>query len=133
VLMLQAEVAERIAAEPGQMSYLSVFVQYHAEVGVALRVPAAAFEPEPAVDSAVVVLRPRPATPLEPALEDALWRRVQAGFRERRKMLRNVLVRQLPYPSERVEGALAAAGIAGDRRPQTLAVGEWLRLREALG
>jgi 16S rRNA (adenine1518-N6/adenine1519-N6)-dimethyltransferase len=133
VLMLQAEVAERIAAEPGAMSYLSVFVQYHADVRIALRVAAAAFEPAPAVDSAVVVLRPWPSTPLVPGREDELWRLVQAGFRERRKMLHNVLSRQLPYPARQVESALAAAGIAGDRRPQTLAVDEWLRLLEAFG
>ena len=50
VLMVQREVAERIAAPPGKMSYLSVFVQYHARVRVAFRVPPEAFEPEPAVE-----------------------------------------------------------------------------------
>ena len=57
---------------------------------------------------------------------------VQAGFRERRKMLRNVLVRQLALPGVRVDAALAACGIDGERRPQTLSVGEWLALRAAL-
>ncbi len=50
VLMVQREVAERIAAPPGKMSYLSVFVQYHARVRIAFDVPAGAFEPEPAVE-----------------------------------------------------------------------------------
>ena len=58
---------------------------------------------------------------------------VQAGFRERRKMLHNVLARQLPLPGERLGAALAACGIDGERRAQTLSVGEWLALREALG
>ena len=58
---------------------------------------------------------------------------VQAGFRERRKMLHNVLRRQLPIEAARVDAALAAVGIAPDRRPQTLAVGEWIALVEALG
>jgi 16S rRNA (adenine1518-N6/adenine1519-N6)-dimethyltransferase len=58
---------------------------------------------------------------------------VQAAFRERRKMLHNVLSRQLPIEPARVDAALAAAGIAPDRRPQTVAVGEWLQLLEALG
>ena len=58
VLMVQREVAERIAAPPGKMSYLSVFVQYHARVRIAFHVPAAAFEPEPAVESAVIVVEP---------------------------------------------------------------------------
>ena len=135
VLMLQREVAERIAAPPGEMSYLSVFVQYHARARVAFRVPPEAFEPEPAVDSAVVVLEPYPADDRLPdaAAEDELWRLVQSAFRERRKMIHNVLARQLPIPPERVMKALSEAGIEPTRRPQTLGVGEWLRLREAIG
>jgi 16S rRNA (adenine1518-N6/adenine1519-N6)-dimethyltransferase len=134
VLMLQAEVAERIAAPPGQMSYLSVFVQYHATVRIALRVSREAFEPAPKVASAVVVIEPRERAESTSAEgEEALWRLAQAGFRERRKMLRNVLGRQLPIGQERVDAALAAAAIAGDRRPQTLAVEEWLRLANFLG
>ena len=132
--MVQREVAERIAAPPGKMSYLSVFVQYHAQVRIALRVPAAAFEPEPAVESAVIVVEPYAADDrLDPQSEDELWRLVQAAFRERRKMIHNVLVRQLPIDAGRVTAALDAAHIDPDRRPQTLAVGEWLALREALG
>ena len=139
VLMVQREVAERIGAPPGGTSYLSVFCQYHARVRIAALIPASAFEPAPAVESAVLVLEPwtdgDPAAPgrLAPADEDGLWRVVQAAFRERRKMLRNVLVRQLPVAPATVEGALAAAGIDGSRRPQTLAVEEWLRLVAALG
>ena len=134
VLMVQREVAERIAAPPGKMSYLSVFVQYHARVRVALRVPPAAFEPEPAVDSAVIVVEPFDVDDrLGPEDEEALWRLVQAGFRERRKMLHNVLARQLPVDAGRVAAALRASGIDPDRRPQTLAVGEWLALLEAIG
>jgi 16S rRNA (adenine1518-N6/adenine1519-N6)-dimethyltransferase len=134
VLMVQREVAERIAAPPGKMSYLSVFVQYHARVRVAFRVPAAAFEPEPAVESAVIVVEPYDADDrLDAATEDQLWRLVQAAFRERRKMIHNVLARQLPIEPARVAAALATAGIDPDRRPQTLAVGEWLALQAALG
>jgi 16S rRNA (adenine1518-N6/adenine1519-N6)-dimethyltransferase len=135
VLMVQREVAERIAAPPGRMSYLSVFVQYHGRVRVAFDVPPEAFEPEPAVASSVIVVEPFPDDDRLPdaAAEDELWRLVQAGFRERRKMLHNVLVRQLPLPAPRIVAALGEAGIDPDRRPQTLGVGEWLRLREALG
>jgi 16S rRNA (adenine1518-N6/adenine1519-N6)-dimethyltransferase len=134
VLMVQREVAERIAAAPGAMSYLSVFVQYHARARVALRVPAAAFEPAPAVESAVLVLEPYPADDrlADAAEEDDLWRVVQAAFRERRKMIHNVLVRQLGLSAEVVDDALDRASVARERRPQTLAVGEWLALREAL-
>lgn len=116
------------------MSYLSVFVQYHARARIAFRVPPTAFEPEPAVESAVIVVEPyAPDDRLDPAAEDALWRLVQAAFRERRKMLHNVLARQLPVDAGRVAAALASAGIDPDRRPQTLAVGEWLALADALG
>lgn len=134
VLMVQREVAERIAAPPGKMSYLSVFVQYHARVRIAFGVAAGAFEPEPAVESAVIVVEPYDADDrLDAGTEDELWRLVQAAFRERRKMIHNVLARQLPLDAGRVTAALAAARIEPDRRPQTLAVGEWLALREAVG
>lgn len=134
VLMVQWEVAERLAAPPGRMSYLSVFVQYHATVRIARRVPGEAFEPAPSVASAIIVLEPHlpGAAPSTPAAdEDALWTLVQTGFRERRKMIRNVLARQLRIGQEPVDAALGAAGIAGDRRPQTLAVGEWIELLRA--
>jgi 16S rRNA (adenine1518-N6/adenine1519-N6)-dimethyltransferase len=143
VLMVQAEVAERLAAAPGRMSYLSVFVQYHAAVRVALPVPPEAFEPAPKVSSAVIVLEPHPTLALPPAAEPWLWGLAQSGFRERRKMLRNVLARQLhagedgatgaPVGQAGVDVALERAGIAGDRRPQTLSVDDWLRLMAALG
>ncbi|MFL5769428.1 MAG: 16S rRNA (adenine(1518)-N(6)/adenine(1519)-N(6))-dimethyltransferase RsmA, partial [Chloroflexota bacterium] len=114
VLMVQREVAERIAAAPGQMSYLSVFVQYHARVRIAFVVRPSAFEPAPAVDSAVIVLEPYAIDDRlpDPDAEDRLWRLVQAAFRERRKMIHNVLVRQLPLEPSRVDAALEAAAIA---------------------
>ncbi len=136
VLMVQREVAERIAARPGAMSYLSVFVQYHAEPSLVRRVPAAAFEPAPAVESMVLALDVRPPDApgrLPPAMEDDLWRLVQAGFRERRKMLHNVLPRQLPIEPATIAAALAETGIDPDRRPQTLGVPEWIALLGALG
>ena len=134
ILMVQREVAERIAAAPGKMSYLSVFVQYHARVRIAFDVPAGAFEPEPAVESAIIVVEPYDADDrLDAEAEDEVWRLVQAAFRERRKMIHNVLARQLPVDAARVQAALGEVGIDPERRPQTLAVGEWLALREALG
>lgn len=134
VLMLQREVAQRVAAPPGQMSYLSVFVQYHAAVSVARIVPAEAFEPAPDVQSAVMVGVTAPRRLPSADAEDNLWRLVQAGFRERRKMLHNVLPRQLPSVGrERFDAALASLGISPDRRPQTLSVDEWLALAAVVG
>jgi 16S rRNA (adenine1518-N6/adenine1519-N6)-dimethyltransferase len=132
VLMLQREVAERIAAPPGHMSYLSVFVQYHADVRVAAVVPSRAFEPAPAVDSAILVGVTRPRS-LPEHDEEWLWRVVQSGFRERRKMLHNVLQRQLPDgANSRLGAALESTGIDGTRRPQTLSMPEWIALADAL-
>jgi len=137
VLMLQREVAERISAAPGDMSYLSVFVQFHAAVRIAFNVPRDAFEPAPEVESAVVEIVPRDPLGENPRLsaedEDGLWRVVQAGFRERRKKLHNVLARQLPLTGAQAQAALDATGIDGNRRAQTLSVDEWLALRIAIG
>ncbi|MEO6349991.1 MAG: 16S rRNA (adenine(1518)-N(6)/adenine(1519)-N(6))-dimethyltransferase RsmA [Candidatus Limnocylindrales bacterium] len=133
VLMVQREVAERIAAAPGDMSYLSVFVQYHADVRVARFVPASSFEPAPAVQSAILVGDTR-ARRLDEGGEERLFRLSQAGFRERRKMLHNVLPRQLPQiGGDRLRDALEDTGIDGNRRAQTLSVEDWMRLADAIG
>ncbi len=133
VLLVQLEVAERVASPPGGMSYLSAFVQNVASPEIVARVPAAAFEPAPEVDSAVLRLRRRadPAVPPGPEREP-FYRVVQAGFRQRRKQVHNGLVRELPVDREAVEAALAACGVTPDRRPQTLSVDEWACLTREL-
>ncbi|HSM38622.1 MAG TPA: 16S rRNA (adenine(1518)-N(6)/adenine(1519)-N(6))-dimethyltransferase RsmA [Candidatus Limnocylindrales bacterium] len=126
VLLVQLEVAERIAAPPGGMSYLSVFVQNVAEAELVARVPAEAFEPAPKVDSAVLRLRRRADPPIPPGDgRDPFYRIVQAGFRQRRKQLHNGLGRELPLPPGALDAALAACHIDPQRRPQTLSVDEW--------
>jgi 16S rRNA (adenine1518-N6/adenine1519-N6)-dimethyltransferase len=126
VLLVQLEVAERVAAPPGQMSYLSVFVQNVADAEVVARVPAEAFEPVPKVDSAVLRLRRRADPPIPPGDErEPFYRIVQAGFRQRRKQLHNGLGRELPLLPGTLEVALAACGVDPERRPQTLSVEEW--------
>lgn len=134
VVLVQLEVAQRVAAPPGQMSYLSAFVQNVATAEVVARVPAAAFEPAPAVDSAILRLRRRDA----PAVavgdgREPFYRVVQAGFRQRRKQVHNGLTRELPLEREQVEEALAACAVDPERRPQTLSVGEWACLTGQLG
>lgn len=133
VLMVQLEVAERLVAPPGAMSYLSVFTQYHATGRIVRRVPASSFEPAPEVESAIVVLEVHDRPVADPETEAWLWRVVQAGFRERRKMIHNVLPRQLPdlHP-ERLATALEETGIDPTRRPQTLTVQEWVALAARL-
>lgn len=126
VLLVQAEVAARVAAAPGQMSYLSVFVQNVAEAEIVGHVDAAAFEPAPEVDSAILRLRRR-ASPQIPvgAGREPFYRLVQAGFRQRRKQLHNALGRELPVPRTTLTEAFAACGIDSERRAQTLSLGEW--------
>ena len=134
VLLVQLEVADRVAAPPGQMSYLSVFAQNVASAEVVARVPADAFEPAPDVDSAVLRLRRRdePVVPVGEGREP-FYRIVQAGFRQRRKQVHNGLTRELPVDRDVVEAALAACGVDPERRPQTLSVDEWACLAADLG
>ena len=116
VLMVQREVAERIAAPPGKMSYLSVFVQYHARVRIAFTRPPGRLRAGAGRriggHRRRAVRRRRPPRPRR--AEDELWRLVQASFRERRKMIHNVLARQLPVDA----GAVAAALCRGRHRPR---------------
>ena len=134
VLLVQLEVAERVAAPPGRMSYLSVFAQNVATAEVVARVPADSFEPAPSVDSAVLRLRrrPQPVVPVGDGREP-FYRVVQAGFRQRRKQIHNGLSRELPVDREGVAEALAACGIDPERRPQTLSVDEWACLATSVG
>jgi 16S rRNA (adenine1518-N6/adenine1519-N6)-dimethyltransferase len=134
VLLVQLEVAERVAAPPGRMSYLSVFVQNIVDAEVVARVPAAAFEPAPSVDSAVLRLRRRESPAVPPGDgREPFYRVVQAGFRQRRKQVHNGLSRELPVDREAVEAALAVCGVTPDRRPQTLSIDEWVCLTGELG
>jgi 16S rRNA (adenine1518-N6/adenine1519-N6)-dimethyltransferase len=122
-LMFQREVAERIVAAPGTEAYgrLSVLVGWICESHIALRLPPAAFVPPPKVWSAVVVLRPLAVQP-EPVLFSAMERLTAAAFGQRRKMLRGAL---RPLGGEAL---LARAGIAPERRAETLSVAEFDRL-----
>lgn len=133
VVMVQREVAERIVARPPAMSVLAVAVQFYGAASLALRVSRGAFLPQPKVDSAVVrvLLHPRP--PLPEAEIAPFFRVVGAGFGQRRKQLLNSLAAGLDQPKPTLQAALAAAGIAPDRRAETLTVDEWLRLYRQLG
>jgi 16S rRNA (adenine1518-N6/adenine1519-N6)-dimethyltransferase len=126
VLLVQAEVATRVAAAPGQMSYLSIFVQNVADAEIVGHVDAAAFEPAPEVDSAILRLRRRPMPQIAVgAGREPFYRLVQAGFRQRRKQLHNALGRELPVPRTTLSDAFAACGIDSERRAQTLSLAEW--------
>jgi 16S rRNA (adenine1518-N6/adenine1519-N6)-dimethyltransferase len=126
-LMFQKEVAERIVAAPDTGAYgrLSVLAGWICESHIAVRLPPDAFVPPPKVWSAVVVLTPRPEQP-PPALFATMERLTAAAFGQRRKMLRGSL------KSLGGEVLLARAGIAGERRAETLSIAEFDRLARLL-
>ena len=136
VIMVQKEVARRIAASPGGKEYgiLSVVVQCFARVEKLFDVSAKSFIPPPKVTSSV--LRLDFTKPHEPAPRDEAFFRnvVRSAFGKRRKTLRNALLRasDLRVDAERLDAGLAAARIDPTRRPETLSIAEFLRLAEEL-
>jgi len=131
-LMLQKEVAERIAAPPGgrEYGYISVLVQFHLKPMVVFTVPPGAFSPPPKVDSAVITLKALD-TPNRVLSEDVLIRLIKAAFSQRRKTLRNSL-KQLSIPQEKMASILISTGIDPGRRAETLSVEEFCRLADYL-
>ncbi|MBI2798591.1 ribosomal RNA small subunit methyltransferase A [Candidatus Saccharibacteria bacterium] len=126
-LLIQEEVAERIVAKPGQMSILSVSVQYYATAHIVRAVSRELFQPVPNVDSAIIqiVRRPKPAFTAD---TKKLFRLVKAGFGEKRKMLRNSLSGGLQLPTNEVESLLEQAKLKPTARAQELSLDEWRRL-----
>ena len=136
VLLVQREVAERVAAPVGDWSYLTAFVRSRSEATIVRLVRRESFEPVPTVDSAVLSLERLTHSPLAGLSDDdeeQLWRLVQAGFRERRKKLRNALPRALPIPVDQIMQALERADTDPDLRAQALSVEGWVRLLRELG
>jgi 16S rRNA (adenine1518-N6/adenine1519-N6)-dimethyltransferase len=124
---VQREVAETIAARPGDMSLLSVSVQFYGRPEIIDYVPAAAFYPAPEVDSAVlrIELYPQPAVAVD---EGGFFELVRAGFAAPRKQLANSLAQGLGLPKPGVLPLLEKADIDGERRAETLTLEEWARL-----
>lgn len=134
VFLLQREVTERIAAEPGGKAYgvLSVLLQLHNDVDVPHHVPRGAFTPPPEVDSAVLRLVRRP--PRADPGDEAVFRRVvKAAFAQRRKILANALLNAKVAPADRLAAAFAAADIDPGRRAETLSVEDFAALSRSLG
>ena len=132
--LVQREVAERLAAEPGEKDWgiLSVFLQREADVSIERIVAPGAFFPPPRIDSAVILALFRPPAPGCEVVDVARFRKlVKGGFAQRRKTLRNSLEGSRVAPPARLAAALAAAGIDGGRRGETLTVAEWAALERA--
>lgn len=128
VLLVQKEVAERVAAAPGKMSLLSVSVQLYYQASLDMVVPAELFTPPPKVDSQIIKLVRR-SEPLFKDLDSTLFFRiVKAGFSQRRKKLRSSLSAGLHISKEEVESLLSTAGIDAHSRPQELSLEMWHEL-----
>jgi 16S rRNA (adenine1518-N6/adenine1519-N6)-dimethyltransferase len=132
VMTVQKEVADRMTAVPGNMSLLSVSVQFHGRATIVDSLKAGAFWPRPGVDSAIVRLEVAPEPLVPVADEKAFFHLVRMGFSQKRKQLKNNM-RALGRSDEEVERALAEAGIDGRRRAETLSLEEWAKLYQALG
>jgi 16S rRNA (adenine1518-N6/adenine1519-N6)-dimethyltransferase len=132
VVMVQKEVAERLAAPPGTPACgaISVKVAYHARSSVLAVVPPTVFVPRPRVDSAVVAFDRRPAPPVEVPSPQTMFELARAGFGQRRKMLRQSL---RPVLGPGAEEVLRAAGLDPEARAETLRLEDWGALARAAG
>ena len=130
VLLVQKEVAERIAADPGDMSILAIAAHVYAEASLGIEVPKEYFTPPPKVDSQVIVLRTRGEPLVLPEDEKRFFRLVKAGFSAKRKKLRSSLAGGLSIDKQEVETILDAVGISPDARAEDLSIEDWRRLME---
>jgi len=128
IVMVQKEVAEAIVAKPGEMSLLSVSIQFYGEPRIISYVPAKCFYPAPEVDSAIlrIDLYPQPAV----AVTDvgSFFDLVRAGFTAPRKQIANSLAQGLGLPKSEVLSLLEKADVVSQRRAETLTLEEWAQL-----
>lgn len=131
-LLVQKEVARRVAAKPGDMSLLSVTAQFYWDASLGGEVAAELFMPPPKVDSQIVILKRR-EKPLFPGVDAKdFFRLAKAGFAQRRKTLLNSLGSGLHLERGKAQEICSAAGIDPGRRAQTLSLDEWHRLYQSL-
>jgi 16S rRNA (adenine1518-N6/adenine1519-N6)-dimethyltransferase len=126
VLTVQLEVAERIIAQPGDMSLMSVSVQFYGQPEIVKRLSPSAFYPQPDVDSAVLRITPYAGPP--PVNPPALFAVARAGFSQKRKQLRNTLAAGLNITKQTADELLMACYIDPSRRAETLTMPEWIEL-----
>lgn len=123
-VMIQKEVAERLAAAPSTKEFgsLTLFIEFFAKIGKPFTVSPGCFYPRPGVDSSVLRLDFHPTQP--PVDPTALFTVIRRAFQQRRKMLRSSL--QSLYPPARTEAALQAIGASPEARPETLSLEQWI-------
>ena len=132
VVMVQKEVAERITARPGEMSLLSVSVQYYGEPKIEAKVTKGNFWPEPKVDSAILSIKTFKHKNIQTYSDEEFFRVVKAGFAHKRKQLWRNLSVGLQIEAARVKAAVAL--ITGNEkiRAEELSVEQWIKLCEKL-
>jgi 16S rRNA (adenine1518-N6/adenine1519-N6)-dimethyltransferase len=136
VVMLQKEVADRMAASPNSKEYgsLSIAVQYYTEAKTVMTVPKTVFVPQPNVDSAVIRLTKRTEPPVAVIDEGFFFEVVRSSFGQRRKTILNNLIHNLPkkLSKEQLLLALEEAGIAPERRGESLSIKDFGKLSDSL-
>lgn len=128
VLLVQKEVAQRIAARPGDMSVLGISAQVFSETSLGIEVPRKFFAPPPKVDSQVVILKTYQKPRVEQENERAFFRVVKAGFSSKRKKLRSSIAAGLAISKPAAIELLTHADIDPDLRAQDLSLDDWIRL-----
>lgn len=131
ILTVQKEVAERICAAPGDLSLLALSVQLFGKPEIKMTIPAAAFFPEPDVDSAILSMNIHAAPVIPSALIPTFFMLAKAGFSQKRKTLRNSLAGGLHIRPAESEVLLRQAGVDPTRRAETLDFPEWELLSRA--
>jgi 16S rRNA (adenine1518-N6/adenine1519-N6)-dimethyltransferase len=128
VLTVQREVAERMIAQPPDMSLLALGTQFYSTGKIVARIPPGAFYPVPKVESAVVRLDRRAELTASDITADRFFAVARAGFSQPRKQLRNSLASGLGIAPAEVEAWLGRAGVDPKRRAETLSLEEWAEL-----
>ncbi len=134
-VMVQKEVAQRIAAQPGSPDYsaFSIFCQYYAQPEILFDVPAGCFLPQPKVTSAVITLKVREEKPWDIPEPEIFFRAVRASFAMRRKKLQNGLASGFPQLGKAgAAEVIAAAGLPENVRGETLGIPEFARLSKEI-
>ena len=130
VLLLQKEVAERLAAGPGDYSILGISAQFYAVIELGRVITAENFEPRPKVDSRVVIMTPH--NKYQDVDDKLFFRVVKAGFSARRKKLRSSLAGGLNLTKTKTDELLNKAKIDPNLRSQDLAIDDWLKIASML-
>ncbi len=130
-LLIQKEVAERIVAEPGQLSILGISAQFYAETEAKEVIPSEYFDPPPKVDSQIIQLKPRDGLLLD-VDEAKFFRMIKAGFSEKRKKLINSLSGGLDIEKEQARKLIVKSGLDENSRAQELSLNDWNQLYNKL-